>query len=67
MKERLVEVKLPRCTVFLYPSEIQDLLRKDAPLYGESLKRGKRILRNRNQQARERTKSHRKHGDSKCH
>lgn len=56
MNERLVEVKLPRCVVFLYPSEIQTLLRQDIDLYKQGLKRGKYIQRSRTQKQREHKK-----------
>jgi hypothetical protein len=52
--DRLVEIKLPKCTVFLTPNEIQALLRYDIDIWQESLKRGKYILRHRKQKQRER-------------
>lgn len=52
-KERLIEVKLTGCTVFLYPDEIQTLLQRDTDLFKEGLKRGKGILRHRKQKQRE--------------
>jgi hypothetical protein len=52
--DRLIEIKLPKCTVFLTQNEIQALLRNDVDIWKESLKRGKYILRNRKQKQRER-------------
>lgn len=53
MSELYVEIKLPKCTVFLTPQEINGLLRNDPILWKESLRRGKYILRSRKQQQRE--------------
>lgn len=52
----LIEIKLPKCTVFLYPYEIDKLLMKDEGLYKKALGRGKAILRNRNMISRNRVR-----------
>ncbi|WP_164214457.1 hypothetical protein [Virgibacillus sp. YIM 98842] len=50
---KYIEVKLPKSTVFLTNDEIQCMLRENPGLYKESLKRGKYILRSRQQKQRE--------------
>ena len=50
---KYIEVKLPKSTVFLTNDEIQYMLRENPGLYKESLKRGKYILRSRQQKQRE--------------
>lgn len=44
---RYIEIKLPRCVVFLTAAEINQLLQKDTVLFAEGLRRGKAILRRR--------------------
>jgi hypothetical protein len=51
-QDSLIEIKLPKCTVFLTPNEIQQLLKHDVDIWKESLKRGKGVLRSRKQKAR---------------
>ncbi len=55
--DRLIEVKLPKLTVFLTTGEIQALLRQDTALWAESVRRGKYILRARKQRRREEDKA----------
>lgn len=55
--DRLIEIKLPKCTVFLTKNEIQQLLKHDVDIWRESLKRGKYIKRGRQQRHREREKA----------
>ncbi len=56
LKDDLIEIKLPKCTLFLTKGEIQQLLRHDLDIWQESLKRGKYILRSRKQRQRESNK-----------
>ena len=51
-----IEIKLPKCVVYLTPDEIKGLLQKDTELYMTALKRGKGISRKRKQKSRERQK-----------
>lgn len=51
-----IEIQLPKCRVFLTPQEINQLLQKDPHLYATGLKRGKGILRIRQQKEREQMK-----------
>lgn len=51
-----VEVKLPKCTVYLSHAEIGKLLQKDTELFATALKRSKGIIRHGQQKARERQK-----------
>ncbi|OAT82232.1 hypothetical protein [Desulfotomaculum copahuensis] len=44
---RFVEIKLPRCVIFLLPEEITRLLQQDPGLWEKALRRGKAITRNR--------------------
>ncbi len=52
-KENLIEVKMPKCTLFLTNGEMQQLLKHDPDIWKNSLQRGKSILRSRKQKARE--------------
>lgn len=54
--DKLIEVRLPGHTVFLKASEIHCLLRQDAGIWQEGIKRGKYILRARKQRQREQAK-----------
>jgi hypothetical protein len=56
-RDKLIEVKLPKYTVFLTSNEIQSLLRQDVTIWQESIRRGKYILRARKQRGREYEKS----------
>ncbi|PWA12088.1 hypothetical protein DCC39_07510 [Pueribacillus theae] len=56
MREKLIEIKLQGYTVFLTHDEIQQLLKKDAAIWKEAIKRGKYILRSRKQRTRENEK-----------
>ena len=51
-KDDFLEIRLPKCTVFLRPAEINRLLMQDPVLFQQAIQRGKGILRAR--QARER-------------
>lgn len=51
---KMLEIKLTKCTLFLYESELMKSLSEDLIIKG--LKRGKGILRNRKQQEREQKK-----------
>ena len=44
-KDRLIEIKLPKCTLFLTTGEIEYLLKLDPDIWARALKRGKGILR----------------------
>lgn len=46
MKNQLLEVKLPKYTVYLKPKEIEQLLIKEPDLWEKAVKRGKEIKRN---------------------
>lgn len=50
--DRLIEIKLPKCTVFLSAGEINSLLIKDPELWKTAILRGKSILRARQAKAR---------------
>lgn len=52
MGEKLHEIKLRGCTVFLYDSEMRKLLYSHPDVYREGLKRGKAIIRGRKSQER---------------
>lgn len=55
LKEQLryIEIKLPRCVVFLTATEINRLLQKDPDLFAEGLRRGKAIMRRRQELSRQ--------------
>ncbi len=46
---RLIEVKLPKCTLFLTEQELLSLLARDRVLWETAIRRGKVILRARKQ------------------
>ena len=46
----LIEVRLPKCRVFLTTNEMIRLLQQDPELFARAFKRGKRILRARNRE-----------------
>jgi len=54
--EKLIEAKLPKCTVFLTQSEMMQLLKHDPEIWKNALQRGKYILRSRKQRMREEEK-----------
>lgn len=56
MYNRFIEIKLPKATAFLTQEEIHKLLMSYPVIYKESLKRGKYIMRNRQQKVREEQK-----------
>ncbi|TEB08621.1 hypothetical protein Psch_02187 [Pelotomaculum schinkii] len=53
---KFIEIKLPKCTLFLLPDELNRLLQQDPDLFAKGIKRGKGILRAR--QAMERNCKH---------
>jgi hypothetical protein len=53
MVEPLIEIKLSGYTIFLTHKEMATLLSKNKPIWKESIKRGKYILRCRKQRERE--------------
>lgn len=53
MMNGLLEIKLPKCTVFLTASEMNTLLASNPAIWKESLKRGKHVLRSRKKAERE--------------
>lgn len=65
MNKQLYEVKLSsKCTLFLTHSEILQLLKYDKDIFERAIKRGKGVLRNRQQHERERMKyESEQHGD----
>lgn len=53
---KYIEVKLPKCTVFITSEEVQEMLKQNPSIYKKGLKRGKGILRHRQQVNREKQK-----------
>ncbi|OPX91825.1 MAG: hypothetical protein A4E53_00642 [Pelotomaculum sp. PtaB.Bin104] len=51
-RNNFIEIKLPGCTVFLLPAEVNRLLLLDQELFAEAIRRGKAILRRRNEEKR---------------
>jgi hypothetical protein len=51
-----IEIKLPKCVVYLTQEEMNRLLQTDRDLYMTGLRRGKGISRHRVQKSRERQK-----------
>lgn len=50
---QLIEVKMPKCTLFFTQQELQHLLSRDPELWAIAIRRGKHILRERKEKARE--------------
>ena len=50
----MVEIRLPKCRLFLTEQEVEHLLKRDPELWEAALKRGKAILRARQRNARQR-------------
>jgi len=51
--ERMIEIRLPGCTIFLRTEEVLRLLTREPELWERALKRGKGILRNRQARTRQ--------------
>lgn len=58
MNEKLLELKMTKCTLFLTETEINKLLAQQPKLWETALKRGKGILRNRQHEGRKEKKYH---------
>lgn len=52
MTKQLIEIKMPKCTLFFTQQELQQLLARDPALWTKALRRGKHILRQRKEAAR---------------
>lgn len=50
--KQLIEIKMPKCTLFFTQQELQQLLARDRDLWVRAIKRGKHILRARKEKAR---------------
>lgn len=50
----MVEIRLPKCRLFLTEQAVEHLLKRDPELWEAALKRGKAILRARQRNARQR-------------
>lgn len=57
-KDRLIEIKLPKCTLFLTTGEIEYLLKLDPDIWARALKRGKGVLRAKQRESRQRVVDH---------
>ena len=57
-----VEIKLPKCRVFLTHEEVGELLKNDIELFRKGLSRGKGVHRHRIQKQREAQKFEREQG-----
>lgn len=55
----LIEVRMPKCTLFLTHGEMQQLLKHEPVIWRNSLQRGKHIIRSRKQKERENLKMER--------
>lgn len=51
--KRFIEIRLPKCVLYLTPEEIHGLLKHDQALWIEALKRGKAFTRASNRKAQE--------------
>ncbi|MDI7245860.1 MAG: hypothetical protein QME92_00060 [Bacillota bacterium] len=49
----MIEIRLPKCRLFLSEAEIESLLKRDPELWEAALKRGKAITRARAREARQ--------------
>ena len=43
MTKQLIEIKMPKCTLFFTQQELQQLLARDPGLWAVAIKRGKHI------------------------
>ncbi|HHY33919.1 MAG: hypothetical protein GX492_05230 [Firmicutes bacterium] len=57
----MIEIRLPKCRLFLTEEEVEHLLKHDPELWEAALKRGKAIMRARQRNARQ-GKEGEKHG-----
>lgn len=55
----MIEIRLPKCRLFLTEEEVEHLLKHDPELWAVALKRGKAIMR-----ARQRSERQRKEGET---
>ncbi|MGI6513514.1 MAG: hypothetical protein ACOX3D_04050 [Syntrophomonadales bacterium] len=53
MTKQLIEIKMPKCTLFFTQQELQQLLARDPALWARAVKRGKGVRRAEAMEARE--------------